>query len=184
MTNTVIVDPAGLGHIQPPGRPSGAGGFSRELYRRVGILGAEAFPREVVENVKKVGDAFCHTYQRGRPALEVIHAVGPDFRMLPKGEATYPRGLARAQLAAVYRNVLRKFLRLHYGTSALVRRLRLTPISGGYFAGDLLPDIPRLTFEALGDAIRSLSDPQREVLEELEVALHVFREDEWDAFIA
>ena len=55
-------------------------------------------------------------------------------------------------------------------------------MSGGIFAGDLLPDIPKLTFEALEDAIRSLSDPQREVLHELEVALHVFREDEWDAF--
>jgi hypothetical protein len=181
LTNTAIVDPAGLGHIQPPGRPSGAGGFSRELYRRVGILGAEAFPREVVENVKKVGDAFCHTYQSGRDALDVIHAVGPDFRMLPKGEATYPRGLARAQLAAVYGSVLRAHLE---STRRTVRCLRLVPVSGGIFAGSLLPDIPRLTFEAMGDAIMSLSDPQRQALRNLKVALHVFREDEWDAFIA
>jgi hypothetical protein len=103
--------------------------------------------------------------------------------MLPKGEATYPRGLARAQLAAVYLNVLREFLRLEYSLYQ-VRRLRLLPLSGGIFAGDLLLDIPKLTFEALEDAIGSLSIPQREVLEELEVALHVYREDEWCAFVA
>ncbi len=55
--------------LQPPGRPSGAGGFSKELYRRVGILGAEAFPREVEENMKKVGDAFCHTCLPAREAF-------------------------------------------------------------------------------------------------------------------
>ena len=184
LNNTAIVDPAGLDHVRPPGRPSGAGGFSKEIYRRVGISGDKAFPREVVENVKKVGDAFPHGYRYERGVLDVIHTVGPDFRVLPKGEATYPRGLARSQLATVYGNVLRAYLDVHEDTYRTVRRLRLVPISGGVFAGSLLPDIPRLTFEALGDAIMSLSEEQREDLEELKMALHVFREDEWDAFVA
>ena len=123
------------------------------------------------------------TSARERPELDVIHAVGLDFRVLPKGEATYPHELARAKLAAVYLNVFRAFLRLYENTFYQIRRLRLLPLSAGIFVGDLLPDIPKLTFEALEDAIRSLSDPQREVLEELEVALHVFREDEWGAFV-
>jgi hypothetical protein len=87
----------------------------------------------------------------------------------------------------VYGNVLRAYLDVHEDTYRVVRQLRLVPISGGVFAGGLLSflsDIPRLTFEALGDAIMSLSNTQREVLSELRMALHVFREDEWDAFIA
>jgi len=84
----------------------------------------------------------------------------------------------------VYGNVLRAYLDVHEDTYRTVRRLRLVPISGGVFAGNLLPDIPRLTFEALGDTIMSLSEEQREDLEELKMALHVFREDEWDAFVA
>ena len=150
----------------------------------MGISGDKAFPREVVENVKKVGDAFPHGYRYERGVLDVIHTVGPDFRVLPKGEATYPRGLARSQLATAYGNVLRAYLDVHEDTYRTVRRLRLVPISGGVFAGSLLPDIPRLTFEALGDAIMSLSNTQREVLSELRMAPHVFREGEWDAFIA
>ena len=46
----------------------------------------------------------------------MIDTMGPDFRMLPKGEATYPRGLARAQLAMVYGNVLRAFLGVYEDT--------------------------------------------------------------------
>jgi hypothetical protein len=137
-----------------------------------------------VENVKEVGDAFPHSYQYKMVVLDVIHAVGPDFRVLPKGEATYPRGLARAQLATVYGNVLRAFLDLYEDTCHAVRHLRLVPISGGIFAGGLLSDIPRLTFEALGDAIMSLSDTQRAILKERRMTLHVFREDELDAFTA
>ena len=124
----------------------------------MGISGNKAFPREVVENVKEVGDAFPHSYQYKMVVLDVIHAVGPDFRVLPKGEATYPRGIARAQLATVYGNVLRAFLDVYEDTCHAVRHLRLVPISGGIFAGGLLSDIPRLTFEALGDAILPLSD--------------------------
>ncbi len=63
LVNTAIVDPAGLEHLQPPGRPSGAGGFSKEIYRRVGISGDKAFPREVVENTKEVDGVFPHGYQ-------------------------------------------------------------------------------------------------------------------------
>jgi hypothetical protein len=184
LVNTAIVDPAGLEHLRPPGRPSGAGGFSKEIYRRVGISGNKAFPRGVVENVKEVGDAFPHSYQYKMVVLDVIHAVGPDFRVLPKGEATYPRGLARAQLATVYGNVLKAFLDVYEDTCHAVRHLRLVPISGGIFAGGLLSDIPRLTFEALGDAIMSLSDTQRAILKERRMTLHVFREDELDAFTA
>ena len=150
----------------------------------MGISGNKAFPREVVENVKEVGDAFPHSYQYKMIVLDVIHAVGPDFRVLPKGEATYPRGLARAQLATVYGNVLRAFLDVYEDTCHAVRHLCLVPISGGIFAGGLLSDIPRLTFEALGDAIMSLSDTQRAILKELKMTLHVFREDELDAFTA
>ena len=71
----------------------------------------------------------------------------------------------------MYGNVLRAYLNVHKDTYRVVRQLRLVPISGGVFAGGLLPDIPRLTFEALGDAIMSLSDTQREVLSELRMAL-------------
>ena len=80
--------------------------------------------------------------------------------------------------------MLRAYLDVHEYTYRVVRQLRLVPISGGVFAGGLLSDIPRLTFEALGDAIMSLSDTQRAILKELRMALHVFREDELDAFTA
>jgi hypothetical protein len=81
----------------------------------------------------------------------------------------------------VYGNVLRAFLDVYEDTC---RHLRLVPISGGIFSGGLLSDIPRLTFEALGDAIMSLSDTQRAILKERRMTLHVFREDELDAFTA
>ena len=35
--NTVIVDPAGLHHIQPPGGPSGAGGAAGAIYNFLDI---------------------------------------------------------------------------------------------------------------------------------------------------
>jgi len=56
-SGTVIVDPAGLHHIQPPGGPKGAGGAARAIYTWTGIESEDRFPEPVVDAVKVTGDA-------------------------------------------------------------------------------------------------------------------------------
>jgi len=103
----VLVDPAGLHHIQPPSGPSGAGGAAGAIYKAIGIAQDKHFPEDVVEAVTKTGKAKYHMYTTNTTAAaksepsngaqaaaaeeeevgkesskttHVIHVVGPDLR--------------------------------------------------------------------------------------------------------
>ena len=99
----VIVDPAGLHHVQPPGGPCGAGGAAGVIYSWLGIGDDESFPNPVIASVRSTGDAKLHMYSNQHL---VIHAVGPDLRV----EDCDAKG-AVARLSRAYSNILRQLRR-------------------------------------------------------------------------
>eukprot|EP00966_Prymnesium_polylepis_P004208 96404-Prymnesium_polylepis.3 len=74
----VLVDPAGLDHIQTKG-PIGAGGASGAMYAHFQIGDLTEFPERVRDEVTAPGDAKFHCYKKIHP---VIHAVGPGLRIV------------------------------------------------------------------------------------------------------
>ena len=93
MASVCICDPSGLHHIQPPGGPKGAGGAAGAIYKWLGIHHDEMFSDDVIDAVKKPGDAKYHFYakQVRGSAVQVIHSVGPDLRKSPDGvDSTRP----------------------------------------------------------------------------------------------
>ena len=71
----IVVDPAGLHHIQPPGGPSGAGGAAASVYTWCAISSQRRFRKQVIEEVTETACASSvQDYGEGR---YVIHVVGP-----------------------------------------------------------------------------------------------------------
>lgn len=172
---TCFVDPAGLHFIQSS--PGMAGGAAGAIYRFLGIQEAPAFPPPVVASVTGVGKAKHHAYvlPDGGGVAHCIHVVGPDLRT-----ADYPsEEAAAAALTVVYTSVLAEFHSSGVGT------LRMLPVSGGIFAGRFGPQMPRLTFAALGRALSELPASWWEVEGgEAHRALEmcIFDEADWDTF--
>ena len=166
-----FVDPAGLHHIQQLG-PAGAGGAAGAIYEFLGIRRDAAFPPEVVAAVTGTGQAKAHCY----PSGTCIHVIGPDFRREPCDYAG-----ARERLCVAYVNVLREY------AACDAPALRLLPISGGIFAGPFVPDVPRLTHDALREACAQLAEAEPHVAERLatrRLELCIFAEAEWKGFVA
>ena len=81
----------------------------------MGIARDPSFAEEVVQAVKKTGDAKYHAYGSDR---HIIHAVGPDFR-----KKAYNWEEAVDELAQAYVNILGEFAVCGLPT------LRLLPVS-------------------------------------------------------
>ena len=163
----VIVDPAGLHHVQPPGGPKGAGGAAGAIYKWLGIHQDARFPEDVIAAVKATSDAKYHAYPvagkgpgggGGAATAHVIHTVGPDFRRLhePAGTPPYTRAEAVAALTRSYEGIFREF-----AACGQPGPLRLLPVSGGIFAGPFAAEVPALTREAVGRGLAALSPEDR-----------------------
>ena len=179
-----FVDPAGLHHIQPPGGPSGAHGAAGAIYKSIGISNDASFPADVIEAVKKTGDAKYHGYAKEATGetVHVIHAVGPDLRKDFDPEGAPGVGFTRAQgveaLGRAYKNILVEFL------ASGQPMLRLLPVSGGIFAGAFMDEIPALTWEALQAGFGQLSSEEQFSLTAKEVDMCIFAEKELPMFHA
>ena len=173
---TVIVDPAGLHHIQPPGGPAGAGGAAGAIYKHLGIGRDKAFPAPVVEKVRSTGDAAFHTYPGSK---HCIHVVGPDLR-----KQAYTLREGAEALSKAYRNVL-----LAYAAGG-VPVLRLLPVSGGIYSGKLgntPAKMATLTALALAAGFERLSVEERQALTAMQggqISMCIFLESEMEAFQA
>jgi hypothetical protein len=104
----------------------------------------------------------------------VIHAIGPDFRVGKWTDREASMALARA-----YRNVLHEFVMSDCDT------LRIAPISGGIFSGDLYNMMPVLTQEGLALGFDQLHEYDKEVLlrpgKRIELCIFLLRE--WDTYV-
>lgn len=149
----VIVDPAGLHHIQA--RVIGnAGGAAGSVYLWLGLdTQNQPFPIDVVRHVTAPTHARLYNYS-GRA---VIHAVGPDLR----------RGVRQTReddmdaldlLSKTYSRVFSEFGRhvASVGSSVDCSTLRLPPISSGIFAGPFRPAMPALSVCAINRALGTL----------------------------
>lgn len=205
-SDTAIVDPAGLHHIH--GSASNAGGASGAIYHYLGLTGA--FPTDVRQFIHKATDAKLFKYPIPgaapipdttpvkrppgvpvdktpssneatvvpeanliQPTLPVIHVVGPDFR-----RGKWSEREASLELARAYRNVLHEFV------VSDAKLLRLTPISGGIFSGDLSDQMPPITQEALSCGFDQLHQYDKEVIlkPDRKIELCMFMEREWDPY--
>ena len=195
----VIVDPAGLHHIQ--GVPKGAGGAAGSIYRWLGaaLPEDEPFPARVRDEILTATHASRYCYADGKKC--VIHAVGPNFNdasydtMAP--DEAYMR--AKRELAATYANVLREFA-VHLKPEVHDWRhdeydhnkvrpwgtLRILPISSGIFSGRFKDVMPTLTAEALEASFSLIPQSYRRALAMRTQALQmcVFDEREVAAYSA
>eukprot|EP00969_Alexandrium_andersonii_P148811 6578782-Alexandrium_andersonii.AAC.1 len=110
----VIVDPAGLHHIEKFG-PENAGGAACPIYQWLGIRDDEAFPEDVGQAITRIGQAKYLAYG-AQGEKKCIHAVGPDFRDTYATEES-----AIPQLEEVYTNIFHKLF------ASRQNQLRLLP---------------------------------------------------------
>lgn len=167
--STVIVDPAGLHHIQPPGGPRGAGGAAGAIYKWLGIHRDSEFPPDVVAAVTHTGAAKYHAYGD----KHVIHAVGPNLRA-----RQYTTEEAVKELAYAYANIFREC------AQCSVPEVRLLPVSSGIFAGIYQQVMPRLTATALQEGFLMLSASEQQQVLGRDISLCIFLEVEFDHFHA
>jgi hypothetical protein len=160
--NIAVVDPAGLNHIQPPGRPGGASGAAGAIYKWLRIDRNKQFANDVVASIKDTGDAKYHKYG---PRMHVIHAVGPDLRA-----GKYKQEEAIEKLATCYKNILAEFSECKQQT------LRLLPVSSGIFAGDYLEQMPTFTGLALQRGFGQLARSKQSIVLKRKMQLCIFSE--------
>eukprot|EP00658_Telonema_sp_P-2_P025856 TRINITY_DN20420_c0_g1_i1.p1 TRINITY_DN20420_c0_g1~~TRINITY_DN20420_c0_g1_i1.p1 ORF type:complete len:430 (-),score=101.42 TRINITY_DN20420_c0_g1_i1:314-1603(-) len=170
--DVAFVDPAGLAYIQGGGGPRQAGGASGAIYEFLGIGDHDAFHPEVVDAVKKDGDAKLHTYGD----KHCIHVVGPNFNDKWNSEQSYE--WAVNALAEAYRNVLAEFSGSGEAT------LRLLPISGSIFAGKWRDRVPQLTADAWLSGSGQLAESARSVLCGRRLEMCIYNEEDLALFLS
>ena len=180
---TVFVDPAGLPYVQEHG-PAGAGGAAGAIYDFLGIGEDASFPPDVVEKVAAPCEAAFHLYE----SQAVIHVVGPNFNCPGPSGGPFTRTEAVAALSAAYAAVLREFLGSTYARERCTA-LRLLPISGGIFGGELADTPARMaamTVDGLTGGHALLTADEQEQLRTHSAALHMclFVQNEVPAFQA
>ena len=195
---TVIVDPAGLHHIQ--GLPEGAGGAAGAIYSWIGKEALpldQPFPRYVSRKLTCPTQAVKFAYDSGRKF--VIHAVGPDLRTeaYTKLEGEDARCKVVRDLSSTYVSVLHEFA-LHMSPELQSWRhdvhdhnlyqpwatLRLLPVSSGIFSGKFKDEMPELTARALSAAFSSLPQDERRSLamRTKDIELCIFDETEFVSY--
>ena len=96
-----------------------------------------------------------------------LHVVGPDFSQRRCSEDE-----ALGELTQAYAAALREFARARLGG------LRLLPISGGIFAGNLKPQLPSLTAGALRAAFDALPERDQHAVSMARLDMCIFEEDD------
>ena len=183
----VIVDPAGLHHIQ--GLPAGAGGAAGSIYKWLGIDLNEPFDKSIQKKIKKPTDAARFVYADGTKA--VIHAVGPDLRNYSDVWEV------KRALTTTYINIFKEFAEhvrpeldifrpddLNLNAREPWGTLRILPVSGGIFSGDFKSEMPTLTVECMTAALGQLPKIYRRSLamRTKSIELCIFDENELQAF--
>ena len=162
-----MVDPAGLPYIKNMG-PAKAGGASGAVYKWLRIHNDEAFPEPVRDAIKETGQVKYHAYQD----KHCIHAVGPDFRK----QTNASQKEAVHQLAPVYHSILKEFL------STPLKQLRLLPISGGIYAGNLQEHIHEITAQAIVQGFNCLSYNRKEQTRNRQIQMCIFEKAQHSKF--
>ncbi|KAJ9473132.1 hypothetical protein DIPPA_23802 [Diplonema papillatum] len=198
----VIVDPAGLHHIQ--GVPAGASGAAGAIYKWIGpelLPLDEPFHASIRQTITGPTKACRRMY--GSKA--VVHAVGPDLRAdaynlsEDRTDKTDPEGFMAAtrDLSMTYQNIFKEFAahlqpdiedwradeanfnpRQPWGT------LRMLPVSGGIFSGKYKERMPEMTARAIIAAFDNLPQVHRRALamRTTKFELCIFDENELLAF--
>lgn len=164
----VILDPAGLHHIQAS--PSGAGGAARVIYRWLGIHRDRTFPDEVREAIPEQLRAKFHAYG-AEGERKCIHVVGPNFKAEPCS-----RQEAVIRLSIAYGAALVEF------AASGLPTLRLLPVSGGIFSGAFGPELPELTALAFFRGFERLSGEQQKQVAQAKLEMCIFMENELAGF--
>jgi O-acetyl-ADP-ribose deacetylase (regulator of RNase III) len=123
--------------------------------------------------VDKDGNAKADPIAEKLQTRNVIHAIGPDFRV---GKWTDRE--ASVALARGYRNILHEFIISETDT------LRIAPLSSGIFSGPMYQQIPPLTQEALANGFEQLHQYDKEAILDprKKIELCIFTVREWDAY--
>eukprot|EP01061_Rhynchopus_euleeides_P021570 TRINITY_DN35173_c0_g1_i1.p1 TRINITY_DN35173_c0_g1~~TRINITY_DN35173_c0_g1_i1.p1 ORF type:complete len:346 (+),score=103.43 TRINITY_DN35173_c0_g1_i1:61-1098(+) len=199
----VIVDPAGMHHIQ--GVPAGAGGAAGAIYKWLGdaLPQDEPFPRSVRKEILGPTNASRYCYDGGEGAGPkcVIHAVGPNLRESKYADMADPveaRAAVKRDLTQTYMSILKEFA-VHlkpelvggwrhdesdHNTYQPWATLRVLPVSSGIFAGKFKADMPELTAESIGAAFTNLPQSYRRVLamRTRDVEVCIFDEREYQSY--
>jgi len=121
-----------------------------------------------MQSITKAGDACYVQYQ---PSHHVIHVVGPDFHSRKCTKADAVRELAEA-----YRNIFVAFL------SCSVPTLRLLPVSGDIFSASFKADMPRITIEAIRDALRKLQGPELQAIQKRSICMCIYEDTAYKCY--
>ena len=156
-----ILDPAGLRFIRDG--PKGAGGAAGQIYRWLEISEQDSFPAPVRQAIRAPLQAKLQYYG----VRACLHVVGPDFSQRRCSEDE-----ALGELTQAYAAALREFARARLGG------LRLLPISGGIFAGNLKPQLPSLTAGALRAAFDALPERDQHAVSMARLDMCIFEEDD------
>eukprot|EP01060_Flectonema_neradi_P009232 TRINITY_DN16599_c0_g1_i1.p1 TRINITY_DN16599_c0_g1~~TRINITY_DN16599_c0_g1_i1.p1 ORF type:complete len:357 (+),score=51.54 TRINITY_DN16599_c0_g1_i1:71-1072(+) len=185
--DVVIVDPAGLHHIQ--GLPAGAGGAAGAIYKWLGIDLNQPFDDRIRQKISAPTHACRYVYADGTKS--VIHAVGPDLR-------TYSDiWEVKRALTSTYVNIFKEFAEhirpeldifrpndLNINNAEPWGTLRVLPVSGGIFSGDFKDQMPGLTVECIAAALGQLPKIYRRSLamRTKSIELCIFDEKEIPSF--
>jgi hypothetical protein len=186
-SKTALVDAGGLPYfiknstnIDPTAQkqstgPQGAGLSSGALYDFIGIGNANKFPDEVIDKITGIGDATFYQYTNKSNKFNVIHGIGPDFRVSSKDlkntisknkdfneikqSANIDKQTAISILSLLYKNIFIEFIK-NKNTYNL-DTLNIVPISVGQFAGKMLDDINKaseITMKSIFNSLNMLNE--------------------------
>jgi hypothetical protein len=183
--NPTIIDPTA--QKQSTG-PKGAGLSSGALYKYIGIDQADDFPDDVTDKITGIGDATFHQYKRGDNKFNVIHAIGPDFRLTPdklkesisknedfkdiKKSAKIDNFTAISILSLLYKNIFITYIK-NKNTYNL-NTLNIVPISVGQFAHNILKgphNASIITMVSIFNALNMLNQTNINILEGTKINL-------------
>ena len=173
ITNTTVVDPAGLPYITGSYTPSRAGAASRAIYNWCGLAKKQSFPQPIKDAVKKPSDAKLHIYGSGNQSKYIIHVVGPDFR--GGGDTT---SQAIDILSKSYTNVFKECGDLPVS----ITNVHLLPISGGVFLGKFKDNLMHITMTAIKTGFSRLNASEKKTILAKNIKLCIFDEDEFEPF--
>ena len=151
ISNTTVVDPAGLPYIT--GSPSDAGAASQAIYNWCGLAKKQSFPKPIKDAIKNPSDAKLHKYGTGTQSKYVIHVVGPNFQ-----GGGYTTCKAIDILSTSYTNVFKECCVLPVS----ITNVRLLPISGGVFLGKYFADnLTHITMTAIKTGFSRLNASEK-----------------------
>ena len=173
ITNTAVVDPAGLPYITGSHTPASAGAASRAIYNWCGLAKKQSFPKPIKDAVKKPSDAKLHIYGSGNQSKYIIHVVGPDFR--GGGDTT---SQAIDILSTSYTNVFKECCDLPVS----ITNVHLLPISGGVFLGNFKDNLMHITMTAIKTGFSRLNASEKKTILAKNIKLCIFKKAEFEPF--